>query len=96
MNGKMTPISYLQAAKIMERLIQHPCSGPFLRDDNYDPQTQKRYKSLIAHPISLLKINSKLAHQKYEYVNQWYSDMELIAENTAKMFGPCTRNAQVI
>lgn len=83
----MTPISYLQAAQIMERILQHPCAGPFIRDDNFDSQTQKRYSSLITRPISLSKINHKLAHQKYENVNQWYSDMELIAENTAKVYG---------
>lgn len=75
-----------EAVEVMNRIMAHPISSPFIL-----PITQKdapeHYFEKIKKPIDLSTIKTKLLEGKYQTVQQWFDDMELVWSNAETFHG---------
>lgn len=78
----LSPKELYYCKKITDKIFNQPLSFPF-----QSPVDLKDYKEEINEPMDLSLIKEKIKNNKYESLEQWKYDMNLIWKNCEKFNG---------
>lgn len=72
---------------IMEKILVHPCSKPFMEPTDDKEEGMELYYSRIRSPMDLNQIKGKLLTNEYDDIKDWKRDMALIWTNAERFYG---------
>lgn len=75
-----------EAIEVLNRIMAHPISSPF-KQPITEADAPEHYFEKIKRPIDLSTIKTKLQEGKYQNIQQWFDDMELIWTNAETFHG---------
>ena len=83
------------ALTITETLMKMPSAAPFIEPVDPEEEWYTNYCKKVKRPMSFYQIKSKIETDKYEELDKWRRDINLIWENSKLYFGENSFIAQL-
>lgn len=72
---------------LIDRITQHPISFMFTKHMENQKKMYPKYSQVVSHPINLKVIRTNVVRNKYESMDQFWDDLDLMAANAKTYFG---------
>jgi hypothetical protein len=77
-----------QCLAVMDRLLSYRISSMFSQPVDPTRDGCPTYPDIVAHPMDLGTVRTKLQHNEYDTLSQWRHDVSLVWDNAVAFNGP--------